>query len=81
MLVQLELVEALDASHGGKDRDLDIEVVEFVACHRHESWILESSSTRHLSHNLMQGRILTKMSDAATQTALLVERDKGATLL
>ena len=80
VLVQLELVEALDATHGGEDGDLDIEVVEFVASHRHETRILESSSTRHLSHDLMQGRILAKMSDTTTQTALLVEGDEGTTV-
>ena len=79
--MEFELVEALDATHGGEDGDLNVEVIEFVAGDRQETGILEGCGARHLRDDLMQRRVLTEVADATTQMALFVEGDEGTALL
>ena len=76
--VELELVEALDASHGREDGDLDVEVVELITGDGRETGVLEGSSARHLSHDLVEGNVFAEVADAAAQTSLFVEGDEGA---
>ena len=66
MTMQLKLIETLDAAHGGKDGNLDVDVIKLFAAKRRKSWIFKSSGTRHLCHNFRQGEILAEMSNAAT---------------
>ena len=79
--MQLKLVETLDASHRGKHRNLDVDIIEFLAAQWCESWVFEGGRPGHMGHNLMQGHILAEMSDAASELAMLMEGDEGSTLL
>lgn len=80
VFVQLELVETLYATHGGEYGYLNIEVVELIMRYRLKTWVFKGCSTSHLSHNLVQGNVLAKVSDTATQSTLLVKGNKSSTL-
>ena len=77
--VQLKLVKALDASHGCKHRDLNVDIVQFLTADGHEPRILKGCGTGHLRHNLIQRGVFTEMSDAATKMTVLVQRHESPT--
>ena len=80
MTMQFKLIQAMNTPHGRQYRDLDVYVSQFINGNWHKSWILKGSSTRHLCNDFMQRNIFAKMSDATTQTPLLMQRYEGPTL-
>ena len=80
MTMQLKLIQTLYASHGREHGDFDVDIIQFLSRDRHESRVFKGCGTCHLGHYLVQGRILAKVSDAPTQSALLMQRYKRAAL-
>ena len=64
--MQLELVNALYAPHGGEYGDLNVNVIKFHTLDRYEAWVLKGCSAGHLGHYIMKGIILTEGAYAAT---------------
>ena len=79
MSMQLKFIQTLNTTHGGKDRDFDVYIVQLITAQRLKPRILEGSCTRHFRYNLIQRYILAKMPYTTTQTPLFVERDKRTT--
>ena len=80
MTMQLKLIQTLYTSHGREHGDFDVDIIQFLFRDGHESRVFKGCGARHLSHYLMQGSILAKVSDATTQSALLMQRYKRAAL-
>ena len=80
MTVQLKLIQTMDASHGCKYRNFNINILQFLLADRHETRVFKGRCTRHLSHDLEQRHILTKVSDTATKSPMLMQRHECAAL-
>ena len=79
MLVQLEFIQTLYASHRCKHRNFYVNIIQLVLGYWHESRVFKSSGTSHLCNNLVQWNVFTKVTNAATQSPLFMQRHKCAT--
>ena len=71
-----DVLARVDALH----RYLDIDITQLLAAQRRETRIIEGCSSGHLRHNFIERHIFSKMSDAAAQMSVLMQRDEGTAL-
>ena len=79
LFAQLEFVDGMDALHRGKHGNLYVDVwkLGYIDCWK--SWVFKGSSLRHLADRLIEWHILSEMSDATSQPAVLMQRYKSST--
>ena len=79
LLTQLELVDGMNALHWSKHGNLNVDVGEFGYIDLGESRVLKGSGFRHSIYRLIERRVLSEMTDATSQSAVLMQRYKGTT--
>ena len=75
---ELEIVEAAHRLWGREDRDLDLQIGQFVGGHGRETRVLKGGADGDVPDGVHQRLLRVKRAHAAAEAAQLVKRDEHA---